>query len=213
MDDQQRDLARAIESILLVSDQPVEVTLLAQLLETPLDAIEAICVELQREYERDNRGFVMQNVAGGWRFQTHVDMAPYVERFVLDGQVARLSAAAMETLAIIAYKQPISRNQVSAIRGVNCDGVARTLESRGYIDEVSRDPGPGRAVLYGTTPGFLERLGLASLDDLPPLGQFVPGADVVEALETTLMVGDEPAVDAFAEEEDESEGPAAGEEE
>jgi len=207
------DNRRAIEAILLVSDQPVEPTVLAQLLETPVDEIQTTCEELRREYEEQGRGFVLQNVAGGWRFQTHADLAPYVERFVLDGQVARLSAAAMETLAIIAYKQPISRNQVSAIRGVNCDGVARTLESRGYVEEVSRDPGPGRAVLYGTTAVFLERLGLASLDDLPPLGQFVPSADIVEALETTLMVGSEEigaeiaadiAVDAFADEEDES---------
>jgi len=220
------DIRRAIEAILLVSDQPVDPSVLAQLLETPLEDIDAVCQSMRKEFEDQGRGFVLANVAGGWRFQTHPDQAQYVERFVLDGQVARLSAAAMETLAIIAYKQPISRNQVSAIRGVNCDGVARTLESRGYIDEVSRDPGPGRAVLYGTTDLFLERLGLASLDDLPPLGQFVPNADIVEALETTLMVGSEDVltelasddaaqssdgaisvmapVDPFAEEEDES---------
>lgn len=188
------EIRRAIEAILMVSDQPVEGGLLAQLLEAPVDEIEQVCVGLRGSYEKDGRGFVLQKVAGGWRFQTHADLAPYVERFVLSGQVARLSAAAMETLAIIAYKQPISRNQVSAIRGVNCDGVARTLESRGYIHEVARDPGPGQAVLYGTTNVFLERLGLATLNDLPPLGQFVPNTDIVEALETTLMVGDEPEI-------------------
>jgi len=185
------DTRRAIEAILLVSDQPVEPSVLAQLLETPLETIENICEELSAEYRQQNRGFVLHQVAGGWRYQTHIDQAPYVERFVLSGQVARLSAAAMETLAIIAYKQPISRNQVSAIRGVNCDGVARTLESRGYIEDVGRDPGPGRAVMYGTSALFLERLGLASVDDLPPLGQFVPDTDIVEALETTLLVGNE----------------------
>lgn len=184
------DTRRALEAILLVSDEPADPTLLAQLLEVPKDRIIELCEELAAEYEAQERGFVLLPVAGGWRFQTHPDMAPYVERYVLDGQVARLSAAALETLAIIAYKQPISRNQVAAIRGVSADGVMRTLESRGYIGESSRDPGPGRAVLYSTTPLFLERLGLSAVEDLPPLGQFVPGTDVVEALETTLMVGD-----------------------
>lgn len=185
---------RAIEAIVLVSDEMVEPTLLAQLLEVPKDRIEEICDELAAEYEAENRGFVLTKIAGGYRFQTHADLAPYVERYVLDGQVARLSAAALETLAIIAYKQPISRNQIAAIRGVNADGVMRTLEARGYIYEFSRDPGPGRAVLYGTTPQFLERLGLNDIEDLPPLGEFVPGADVVEALETTLMVDPEDSV-------------------
>jgi len=131
---------------------------------------------------------VLQRVAGGLRFQSNPDQASIVERFVLSGQASRLSAAALETMAIIAYKQPISRNQISAIRGVNAEGVVRTLEARGYVAELARDPGPGRASLYGTTPTFLERLGLNSIDELPPLGQFVPDADVVEALETTLMV-------------------------
>ena len=106
-------------------------------------------------------------VAGGWRYQTQPDLAPYVERFVLEGQSAKLSAAALETLAIVAYKQPISRAQIAAIRGVSVDGVVRTLEQRGYIGEVARDPGPGQAVLFGTTPAFLEKMGLDSLAELP----------------------------------------------
>jgi segregation and condensation protein B len=130
-------------------------------------------------------------VAGGYRFASHPDLAPYVERFVLEGQSTRLSGAALETLAIVAYKQPVSRVQVSAIRGVDADGVLRTLVQRGYVAEVARDPGPGQAVLYGTTPTFLERLGLDSLADLPPLGEFVPGAEVVEALEQGLRLPDE----------------------
>ena len=138
---------------------------------------------------------MLVKVAGGYRFQSHPDLAAYVERFVLEGQSARLSAAALETLAIVAYKQPISRAQVAPIRGVNVDGVMRTLEQRGYIAEVARDPGPGQAVLFGTTPLFLERLGLDSLDDLPPLAEFVPGADVVEALEAGLRVdADDPTL-------------------
>ena len=113
--------------------------------------VEELCAELAAAYEADDRGFVLARVAGGYRFQSHPDLAPYVERFVLEGQSARLSAAALETLAIVAYKQPVSRAQVAAIRGVNVDGVMRTLQQRGYIEEVGRDPGPGQAVLYGTT--------------------------------------------------------------
>lgn len=179
---------RAVEAILMVADRPVELHLLAQLTETPPEKLSAILADLAAGYEREGRGFVLANVAGGWRFQSHPDLAPYVERFVLEGQSARLSAAALETLAIVAYKQPISRAQVSAIRGVNVDGVVRTLEQRGYIGEVGRDPGPGQPVLFGTTALFLERLGLASLDSLPPIADFVPDATIVEALEQGLRV-------------------------
>jgi segregation and condensation protein B len=179
--------ARAIEAILMVAEQPVETNLLAQLLELPAAKVDELCAELAAAYEAEDRGFVLVRIAGGYRFQSHPDLAPYVERFVLDGQSARLSSAALETLAIVAYKQPVSRAQVSAIRGVDVDAVMRTLQQRGLIEEVSRDSGPGLAVLYGTSKQFLERLGLDSLDDLPGLGQFVPGAEVVEALEQGLL--------------------------
>jgi segregation and condensation protein B len=139
---------------------------------------------------------VLVKIAGGWRYQTAPDLAAYVERFALEGQSARMSAAALETLAIVAYKQPLSRAQISAIRGVNVDGVMRTLQQRGYIEEVARDPGPGQAVLFGTTTLFLEKLGISSLDDLPPLGEFVPSAEVVEALEQGLRVTADVEVDA-----------------
>ena len=186
--DADRETRRAIEAIVLVADTPVEPSLLAQLLEIPAALVIEHCATLADEYEADSRGFVLTRVAGGYRFQTHAAAAPYVERFVLEGQSARLSSAALETLAIVAYKQPLSRLQVSAIRGVNVDGVMRTLQTRGLVTEVGRDPGPGNAVLFGTTALFLERLGLDSVHDLPPLGAFVPGTDVVEALETTLRV-------------------------
>ena len=179
---------KAIEAILLVSDVPVEPSLLAQLLEVPKADIESICSKLMVEYKNDNRGFVLVNVAGGYRYQTDPSMAPYVERFVLEGQTSRLSAAALETLAIVAYKQPISRMQISAIRGVNVDAVIRTLQQRGYIGEVGKDPGPGNAILFGTTSTFLERLGMNDISDLPPLANFVPGADIVEALEDGLRL-------------------------
>ena len=179
---------RALEAILLVADEPAEPQLLAQLLEVPPARVEELCAELAARYEEEGHGFVLANVAGGWRFQTAPDLAAYVERFALEGQSARMSAAALETLAIVAYKQPLSRAQIGAIRGVNVDGVMRTLQQRGYIEEVARDPGPGQAVLFGTTTLFLEKLGIASLDDLPPLGEIVPGPEVVEALEQGLRV-------------------------
>jgi segregation and condensation protein B len=177
---------RALEAVLMVADAPVEPQLLAQLLEIAPARVDALCEELIEQYEAEGRGFTLARVAGGWRFQSHPDQSAYVERFILDGQGARLSAAALETLAIVAYKQPVSRAQVAAIRGVNVDGVVRTLTQRGLICEVGRDPGPGNPVLYGTTVAFLERLGLDSLDQLPPLGGFVPGAEVVEQLESGL---------------------------
>ncbi|HEX5365148.1 MAG TPA: SMC-Scp complex subunit ScpB, partial [Acidimicrobiales bacterium] len=174
---------RAVEAVVLVSESPIDVRLMGQLLELRPALVEELCRELADEYEQQGRGFQLARVAGGWRFQTHPDLAPYVERFVLEGQTAKLSAAALETLAIVAYKQPVSRAQVASIRGVSVDGVMRTLEQRGYVAEVGRDSGPGQAVMYGTTRTFLERVGLDSLADLPPLGDFVPGADVVEQLE------------------------------
>ena len=177
---------RAIEAILMVAEEPIEPSVLAQLTEQPKDRVIEICEHLAEQYESEERGFVLVRIAGGFRFQSHPDLAPYVERFVLDGKSARLSAAALETLAIIAYKQPLSRAQVASIRGVNVDSVTRTLEVRGYVAEVGRDPGPGQATLFGTTTMFLERLGLDSLDQLPALGEFVPSADVMEQLERSL---------------------------
>src|SRR4051812_15870830 len=178
--------SRAIEAVLMVAQEPVDPQLLAQLLEVAPARVEELCAELQAAYEAEERGFVLVKVAGGYRFQSHPDMAGYVERFVLEGQNARLSNAALETLAIVAYKQPLSRAQVAAIRGVNVEGVMRTLQQRGYVTEVGRDSGPGQATLFGTTPEFLERLGLDSLDDLPPIHELFPSAEVMEALEHGL---------------------------
>jgi segregation and condensation protein B len=185
-DDVRREARRAVEAIVLVTEQPIDTNVLGQLLELRPAIVEGLCRELAGEYEAEGRGFQLARVAGGWRFQSHPDQAPYVERFVLDGQSAKLSAAALETLAIVAYKQPISRAQVASIRGVSVDGVMRTLQQRGYIAEVGRDPGPGQAVMFGTTRGFLEKLGVDHLGELPALGDFVPGADVVEQLERGL---------------------------
>jgi segregation and condensation protein B len=182
---------RAIEAILMVADEPIAPHLLAQLLEISPGRVDELCAGLAAAYDAEDRGFVLARVAGGYRFQSHADLAPYVERFVLEGQSARLSSAALETLAIVAYKQPVSRAQVTSIRGVNVDGVMRTLQQRGYVEEVARDPGPGQAVLYGTSRSFLEKLGLDHLGQLPPLADFVPGPETVDLLEQGLRVSDD----------------------
>ncbi len=179
------ETVRALEAILMVAMEPVAPAMLAQLLEISQATVESLCERLATTYESAGHGFQLVKVAGGYRFQSHPDLAPYVERFVLDGQQARVSSAALETLAIIAYKQPLSRSQIAAIRGVDPEAVMRTLQARGYITEVQRDDGPGQAVLFGTTPLFLERLGI---EDLPSIADFIPDASVVEALERSLRV-------------------------
>lgn len=184
--------AAAVEAVLIVATEPVPPGLLAELLEVPADRIDQLCGSLAAAYEEEERGFELVRVAGGYRLQSHPAYRGYVERFVVDDVPHRLSPAALETLAIVAYKQPISRAQIAAIRGVNADGVIRMLASRGYVEPVGRDGGPGQAVLFGTTRLFLERVGLDSAEDLPPLGQFVPDAGTVEALENVLRAGPDP---------------------
>lgn len=176
----------AVEAVLITATDPVPPNLLAELLEVSSDHVEALCAALAAEYETDERGFELVRVAGGYRFQSHPAYAGHVERFILDDAPQRLSPAALETLAIIAYKQPISRAQIAQIRGVNADGVVRMLTERGYIGPIGRDDGPGLAILFGTTPLFLERLGLDRLEQLPPLERFVPDVAIVEGLERIL---------------------------
>ncbi|MGH8972062.1 MAG: SMC-Scp complex subunit ScpB [Acidimicrobiia bacterium] len=175
---------RAIEAVLMAATEPVEPQLLAQLVELPVAEVEGLCALLGAEFA--GRGFTLAKVAGGYRFQTHPDLAAYVERYLLEGRQARLSAAALETLAVIAYKQPVTRSQLSAVRGVDVDGVVRSLLDRGYIEELGREEGPGHPVRYGTTRLFLERLGIESLDKLPALAELVPGAEVLDDLEARL---------------------------
>lgn len=176
-------LRRLLEAMLFVADQPVPLIDLAQVTERPREEVRAELEELASDLEASGRGVVLREVAGGWRMYSHPDAAAYVERFVLSIQQPRLTQAALETLAIIAYKQPITRQQLAAVRGVDSDGVVVTLEARGLVHEVGRDPGPGQAVLYGTTPTFLERLGLATLEDLPPIADLLPPASVADELE------------------------------
>jgi segregation and condensation protein B len=166
-------LRACLEAILLVVDEPVAEVMLAQVLERPREEIALEIAELAASYEAEGRGFELREVAGGWRFYTREECAPVVERFVRDGQEVRLTQAALETLAVVAYRQPVSRARVSAVRGVNCDGVMRTLTLRGLVEEAGTEHETG-AILYRTTGYFLERLGLASLADLPELAPFLP---------------------------------------
>jgi segregation and condensation protein B len=173
-------LQTALEAILMVVDEPVGDVLLAQVTERPTDEVRAALASLAAEYDEAGRGFELREVAGGWRFYTRASCAAYVERFVLDGQQARLTQASLETLAVVAYRQPVSRARISAVRGVNVDGVMRTLVARGLVEETGREGHEGGAILYGTTSYFLERLGLRSLDELPDLAPFLPELDSVD---------------------------------
>ena len=166
-------LQPAIEAILLVADEPVAENMLAQVLEVAQQDVAGALADLAARYAREGRGFDLREVAGGWRYYTRAEYAPVVEKFVRDGQEVRLTQAALETLAVVAYRQPVSRAQVSAVRGVNCDGVLRTLTLRGLVEEAGTDQETG-AILFRTTAYFLERLGLASLDQLPELAPFLP---------------------------------------
>jgi segregation and condensation protein B len=166
-------LPASLEAIMLVADEPVSEVLIAQVLERPRDEVAAALSQLAAAYAVGQRGFDLREVAGGWRFYTRDECAPVVERFVSDGQEVRLTQAALETLAVVAYRQPVSRARVSAVRGVNCDGVMRTLVLRGLVEEGGTDQETG-AILFRTTGYFLERLGLASLEELPELAGFLP---------------------------------------
>ena len=166
-------LRSSLEAIMLVADEPVSDVVIAQVLERPREEIAAVLTELAASYTAESRGFDLREVAGGWRYYTRAEYAPVVERFVSDGQEVRLSQAGLETLAVVAYRQPVSRARVSAVRGVNCDGVMRTLVLRGLIEEAGLDPDTG-AIQFRTTGYFLERLGLPGLEELPELAPFLP---------------------------------------
>jgi segregation and condensation protein B len=170
------DLRPALEAVLMVADQPLDEVGLATAVGYPVAEVSAALNALAGEYAETGRGFELRNVAGGWRFYTREEFAPIVERFVLEGQQARLTQAALETLAVVAYKQPVSRSRVSAIRGVNVDGVMRTLLTRGLVEEAGVDVETG-AHLYRTTSYFLERIGVTSLDQLPELAPLMPDMD------------------------------------
>ncbi|MEI6406663.1 MAG: SMC-Scp complex subunit ScpB [Actinomycetes bacterium] len=179
------ELKQAIEAILMVVDEPVSEIILAQITENPEIAVVESLQELAAHYQEQGHGFELRQVAGGWRFYSHPDQAAYVEKFVLDGQQSRLTQAALETLAVIAYRQPVSRARVSAIRGVNVEAVMKTLVTRGLVEEAGVEPETG-AILYRTTSFFLEKLGLNSVEDLPALAPFLPNVDALDELLATL---------------------------
>jgi segregation and condensation protein B len=182
--DDQAWTRRNLEAILLVADEPVAATELAELVGARLTEVEGMLVDLAGEYAGQGRGFVLRAVAGGWRLYTHPGAKEVVDAYLRAGQQSRLTRAALETLAVIAYRQPVTRHQVAAVRGVNVDGVFRTLVTRGLIQEVGHEEGPGQAALYATTPAFLEQLGLHALDQLPPVKDYLPeGVDLMDLQE------------------------------
>jgi segregation and condensation protein B len=186
--------AQKLEAMLTVALEPISAAELADVLEIDASEVQSILVDLRAEFLNERRGFVLVELASGWVMQTNPDVAEAVSRFANRDVSHRLSAAALETLAIIAYRQPISRVQISALRGVNVDGVSRLLEQRGYIEERGRADGPGQPILYGTTELFLDRMGLASLSELPPIEQFLPSMDHTRALAdemTAVLVPEE----------------------
>ena len=172
-------LRAALEALLMVAEEPMTSSTLATLTRTPQETVVTTLHDLAQEYAVQERGFDLRELAGGWRFWTRDNCAQVVERFVLDGQHGRLSQAGLETLAVVAYRQPVTRSRISAIRGVNVDGVVRTLVTRGLIEETGHDHETG-AHLYQTTNYFLERLGLKSLEELPPIAAHLPMPDNVE---------------------------------
>ena len=173
------ELRPALEAILMVSDEPLATVRLASVVGHPVEEVDAALAALAAEYAEQGRGFDLRSVAGGWRFYSRPEFAGVVESFVLEGQQARLTQAALETLSVVAYKQPVSRARVSAVRGVNVDGVMRTLLARGLVEEAGQDEQSG-ANLYRTTSYFLERIGITSLEELPELAPYLPDMDDLE---------------------------------
>lgn len=176
-----RELDAALEALLLVVDAPTEEEVLAAAIEEPVERVRAAIAALAERYAASGSGIDLRRTGSGWRFYTRDAYAPYVERLLLDGQRARLTRAALETLAVVAYRQPVTRARVAAVRGVNCDGVLRTLVTRGLVQEVGVEP-TTQGTLFATTEMFLERLGLSSLADLPPLAPLLPDVDAIDEL-------------------------------
>ncbi len=179
----------ALEAILFVAEAPVPVGELAEVLEMPRSEVEELLVRLRSDMEERYAGLVLNEVAGGWRLYSHPDAYHYLERFAASATARRISPAALEALAVVAYRQPVSRSQVSEIRGVDSDSAVRTLERLGLIEEKERLSLPGSPAVYQTTPMFLERLGLGSLEELPPLAEHIPPAEFVDSLEESFRPG------------------------
>ena len=181
-------LEAALEALLLVVDAPTEDDALAAALDQPVARVRAALTAMAQRYAADGRGIDLRRVGEGWRFYTRDTYAPFVEKLLLDGQRAKLTRAALETLAVVAYRQPVTRARIAAVRGVNCDGVLRTLVTRGLVEEAGVDSS-SQGTLFRTTELFLERLGLTSVDDLPPLAPLLPDVDAIDAIDAGLDTG------------------------
>ena len=177
---------KIVEAILLLADEPLPAALIGEVLERPRKEVEGLLRDLAAAYQADQRGYVLREVAGGWRLYTDPECAPWLERFAMRHTHARLTGAALEVLAIVAYRQPISRAEIADIRGVDSDGVVRTLHQRGLVSEAGIGSGPGSPVMFTVSEEFLERMGLRSVEDLPPLTEFMPDAEAVEDMEAKL---------------------------
>jgi segregation and condensation protein B len=177
---------KIVESILLLADEPVPAGMIGEVLERPREEIESLLEQLAAAYDAEGRGFVLRTSATGWRLYTSPDCAPWLERFVRGHAFARLTGASLEVLAIVCYRGPMSRSQVSDIRGVNSEGVVKTLLQRGLLVEAGKEQGPGHPSLFTVSDEFMERLGLGSADELPPLKDFMPDAEAVEDMEAKL---------------------------
>jgi segregation and condensation protein B len=175
-------LEQKLEAMLTVALEPISAEELADVVEADAETVTATLRLLRREFQDQLRGFQVVELASGWVMQSAPEVASWVTKFANRDVSHRLSSAALESLAIIAYRQPVSRAQITALRGVNVDGVVRLLEQRGYIEELGRAPGPGQPILYGTTELFLDRMGLATLGDLPPIEEFMPPVETANAL-------------------------------
>jgi segregation and condensation protein B len=175
-------LEQKLEAMLTVALEPISAEELADVADVDAELVTATLRTLRQEFLDDRRGFQVVELASGWVMQSAPDVAPWVAKFANRDVSHRLSSAALESLAIIAYRQPVSRAQITALRGVNVDGVVRLLEQRGYIEEQGRAPGPGQPILYGTTELFLDRMGLSSLRDLPPIEEFMPPIETANVL-------------------------------
>lgn len=194
-------LRGAVEALLFVSDEPVSAARLSRLLEATPGEVESILAELSQEYQEAERGFQLREVAGGWRLYTHPAHHEVIEQYVLSWDTRRLSQAALEALAVIAYHQPVTRAGVNAVRGVNSEGVVSSLIEKGLVREVGRDKNQGNAILYGTTRTFLEKFGLKDLGELPPLEEFAPDPDTENAIRDRLSSGEQPSLEADQAEE------------
>jgi segregation and condensation protein B len=190
-----RVLRGTLEALLFVTDEPLPAPRVAKLLEVTEADVVAELDELAAEYARDERGFQLREVAGGWRLFSHPAFHPVIERMILSWDTRRLSQAALEALAVIAYHQPVTRQGVNAVRGVNSEAVISSLVEKGLVREVGRDKAQGNAVLYGTTRTFLEKFGLADLSELPPIGEFAPDMDTESAIRERLNAMEGPGTD------------------